>query len=77
MLVNISLINGSYAIAEADSVEEAELWARWEFGNSNVLHAAEANAEDIDWYEAWNGVIHRAAKLSAYLTSAGAEDWKE
>ncbi len=68
MFVDIRFENDCFAIVEARSVEEAELWARWEFGNKNVHNAIEASDEDLDWYRAWDGVIHQASNVLAQFS---------
>ncbi len=68
MFVNIRFENDCFAIVEAESVKAAELWARWEFGNRNVSCAIEASDEDMDWYKAWDGVIHQASNALAQFT---------
>lgn len=68
MFVNIRFKNDCFAIVEAKSVEGAEFWARWEFGNSNVSGAAKASDKDMDWYKAWDGVIYEASDILAQFT---------
>ena len=68
MFVNVGFENDCFTIVQAGSVEEAELWARWEFGNRNVSSATEATDEVVDWYKAWGGVIHEANNILALFT---------
>ena len=60
MLANISLVGGSFTIVKAQSLKQAETWARWDFGNSNVQQAEEATWEDVGQYEAMGGMVHEA-----------------
>ena len=59
MLVNVELINGNCAMVEADTVEEAELWARWHLGNRNVRSASIATVKQEAWFRAWDGIIQQ------------------
>lgn len=46
----------SFMIVNAPSVQAAELWARWEFGNRNIASAEPAKDNDIAWMHAQNCV---------------------
>ena len=69
MKYTIRLEDGNEAIVEADTIEAAELWARWEFGNSNVLYAKESTDDELAWYEAWNGIVHQAEPIKVILAA--------
>jgi len=72
--VSISFNSGTMAIVEAASVQMATHWARWEFGNANVRSGKEATGEELDWYLAWDGIIHQPVAPPPAPRKLGVED---